>query len=204
MCAVAIGVGIGTGVAWAAVTDNLYPTANTVGTCHNESDGGDDYVSCQTDNAAVTYYMDSSGDYELEEVDKDAVRLTMSSDYAPTDLTVSYDSSPSFEGSAETDIVYQEGETNIPSNLDGITWCNDAVDDSGVKCDQQYVRIRGAGHYSRGMSCHETGHAIGLVHGTRAYPALNNTDDRLGCMQTPVSSGEALGANNRDNINSVF
>ncbi|WP_254705834.1 hypothetical protein [Streptomyces vilmorinianum] len=200
----AMAIGVGAGVAWAAVTDNIHPTANNTGTCHNDPDGGDGRVTCRTDNATVTYYMDSSGEYELETPDRDAVRSTMTNDYAPTDLTISYDSSPTFSGSAETDIIYQEGSTNLSDSSDGVTWCNDAVDGSSYGCDQQYVRIRGNGHYTRGLSCHETGHAIGLLHGAQASPALSNTNTALGCMVTPVSSGTGLGSNNRDNINSVF
>ncbi|MEV4946342.1 hypothetical protein [Streptomyces sp. NPDC053755] len=202
--AVALTVGIGAGVAWAATTDNIHPTANNTGTCHNDPDGGDGQISCRTDNAAVSYYMDSGGEYELESPDRTAVQSTMSNDYGPTDLTISYDSSPVFSGDAETDIVYQEGSTNLSDSSDGVTWCNDAVDGSSYGCDQQYIRIRGAGYYSRGLSCHETGHAIGLVHGQQASPRLTNTNTALGCMVTPVGDGVGLGANNRDNINSVF
>ncbi|MEE1942427.1 hypothetical protein V1L54_24000 [Streptomyces sp. TRM 70361] len=202
--AVVLTVGVGAGTAWAAVTDNIFPTSNAWGTCSNDPDGGDGDVTCLTDNSQLTYYMDSSGTYELESPDRTAVRSTMNNDYAPTDLSVSYDSSPAFSGNAETDVVYQEGSTNLPSSADGVTWCNDAVDNDALECDQQYVRIRGNGHYTRGLSCHETGHAVGLLHGNQAYPALSKTDSRLGCMVTPVGAGTGLGSNNRDNINSMY
>lgn len=186
------------------MTDNIFPTSYYSGSCRDDPDGGDGYVTCLTDNSTLTYYMDSGGTYELEAVDKSNVRATMNNDYEPTDLSVSYDSSPSFSGSAETDIIYQEGSTNIPSSSDGVTWCNDAVDGNGLRCDQQYVRIRGHGAYTRGMSCHETGHAVGLLHGSDASPRLSKTDSRLGCLVTPVGENTGLGSNNRDNINGVY
>lgn len=189
------------GIAWAAYTDNMYPTQYANSGCFSEEPNARQ-STCRTDNSTLTYYMDSGGDFELETPDKDDVRETMSSDYSPTDLSVSYDSTPSFSGSAETDIIYQEGSEAIPSGLDGMTWCNDAVNLD--ECDQQFVRIRGAGSYTRGMACHETGHAVGLVHGNVSSPIRSNTDSQLGCMQTPVDWNTSLGANNKENINNEY
>ncbi|BFO21167.1 hypothetical protein SHKM778_75550 [Streptomyces sp. KM77-8] len=76
------------------MTDNIFPTSYYSGSCRDDPDGGDGYVTCLTDNSTLTYYMDSGGTYELEAVDKSNVRATMNNDYEPTDLSVSYDSSP--------------------------------------------------------------------------------------------------------------
>ncbi|MDA1361700.1 hypothetical protein O1R50_18880 [Glycomyces luteolus] len=189
------------GIAWAAYTDNMYPTQYANGGCISEEPNARQ-ATCRTDNATLTYYMDSGGDFELETPDKDDVRATMSNDYNPTDLSVSYDSTPSFSGSAETDIIYQEGSADIPSSVDGMTWCNNASNLD--ECDQQFVRIRGAGYYSRGLACHETGHAVGLVHGSVSSPIKSNTDSRLGCMVTPVGTNTSLGDNNIENINNTY
>ncbi|WP_335991229.1 hypothetical protein [Glycomyces sp. MUSA5-2] len=194
-------VAITAGVAWAAYTDNMYPTQYANSGCRDDPDGGDGQISCRTDNSSLSYYMVSSGEYELEQVDRNVVTDVMVNDFAPTDLTVSYDSSPSFSGSAETDIIYQEGSTNISSS-DGVTWCNNAAGPD--ECDQQYIRIRGAGHYVNGLTCHETGYAVGLVHGNQASPQKSNSDEALGCMETPTSSGEGLQANNVENINNTY
>ncbi|WP_405794488.1 hypothetical protein [Streptomyces sp. NBC_01506] len=200
-----LALGIAAGVAWAATTDNMHPTNNNTLACYNDPVGGNGSISCRTDNAQVSYYMDSNGPTcELESGDKAAVNATMNSDYRPTDLTVGYDSSPEFSGGAETDIIYQECDASVPSTADAVTWCNDAVDGSLFECDQQYVRFRGPGYYTRGLACHETGHAIGLVHGNRASPLLLNTDSRLGCLTVPVGDNTGLGANNRENINGAF
>lgn len=204
---VALGVGVSALVwpaAWAApVTDNLYPTIIAPGTewCHNDPDGGDGRITCQTDNATVWWYMDSHGEYELETPDRDDVSAVNRREYdLGTNLDMRYDSSPVFSGAGETDIVYQEGSTNLDADVDGVTWCDDAVDGERYKCDQQYVRMRGNEVITQRLSCHETGHAIGFVHGQKAYPPLSNGDNRLGCMTTPVETSD-LGSNQVENIN---
>lgn len=197
---VLVAITVTSGEAWAAYCDNLYPTGNTQGGCHNES-GPNGSVTCRTDNGDVYFYMDSHDTFKLETVDRNKVFETWSKDYRPTVLTGTYDSTPTFSGGGETDIIYQEGSSGVPDSADGVTWCNDAVDRDSVRCDQQFIRIRGNGRYTRGLTCHETGHAIGLVHGSVASPRRSNSDYRLGCMRTPVGANQALGANNRDNIN---
>lgn len=191
---------VAVGIAWAAATDNMFPTGNTTGSCVT---GMNAYNTCQTDNAAVTYYMDSGGEYELEAVDKEVVRATMASQFAPTDLSISYDSSPVFSGSGETDIVYQEGSTGLSDSIDGMAWC-DAKGSGVYGCDQHYVRIRGNGYYDRSMVCHETGHAVGLQHGDLSSPTLARNDPRLGCMKTPSGGTTTLGASNVENINATY
>ncbi|MEU6783037.1 hypothetical protein ABZ912_27900 [Nonomuraea angiospora] len=191
---------VAVGVAWAAATDNMFPTGQTTMSCVTGLGGN---YPCQTDNRDVTFYMDSNGEYELEQVDKNTVNSVIDSEYRPTDLAFHYDSSPVFSGGAETDIIYQEGSNGVPSSADGVTWCNASGGDV-VDCDQQYIRIRGNGHYTDTLTCHETGHAVGLQHGDNASPRLSKTDSRLGCLQTPVPAGATLGANNRENINATY
>lgn len=82
-----------------------------------------------------------------------------------------------------------------------MTWCNDAV--GTFQCDQQYIRIRGNGYYTSSLTCHETGHAVGLLHGDLASPKLGKTNKVLGCMTTPVQS-EVLGKNQIENINGRY
>jgi hypothetical protein len=194
-------VAVTAGAAWAAITDNMYPTQYANLGCYSEG-GPDGNISCQTDNAQLTYYMDSAGTNELEAEDRRVVIDVMSDIYAPTDFTVTLDTSPEFSGSAETDIVYEESGIGVPSGSDGVTFCNNAASD--MRCDQQYIRILGGGNYVQGLTCHETGHAVGLVHGNQASPQLSNRDERLGCMETPVSTDEVLQDNNVDNINATY
>ncbi|MFI6288960.1 hypothetical protein ACIBCM_30160 [Streptomyces sp. NPDC051018] len=60
------------------------------------------------------------------------------------------------------------------------------------------------GYYGRGPICHETGHAVGLLHGNTACPRLSDTHPALGCMQMPPPWSASLGANNKENINRVY
>lgn len=189
------------GVAWAAATDNMFPTSHTGGTCWTGMNTG---YPCQTDDKEVYFYMDSNGEYELEGVDRTTVNNAIDGEYRPTDLAFHYDSSPVFEGSGETDIIYQEGSTGLSDSAAGTTWCN-AKGGDGKDCDQQYIRIRGNGYYTYARVCHETGHAVGLQHGDNASPQLNkHTDTRLGCLLTPSDGHPDLGANNRENINATY
>ncbi|WP_236579858.1 hypothetical protein [Streptomyces sp. HM190] len=185
-------------VTWAAATDNLVPTNNYTVGCLTGMSGG---TVCRTDNADVTYYMDSGGSDKLEDIDKANVRVAIQEFHDKTDLKVSYDSSPSWSGDSETDIYY--AEATVPGSDEGLTWCNDNSPGS-FKCDQQYVRIEGGGHYSPGLSCHETGHAVGLLHGADASPRLPNQDSRLGCMKKTPGFADGLGTNNRDNIDANY
>jgi hypothetical protein len=196
-------VAVTAGVAWAAYTDNMYPTTYATLPCIDE---GADPVNgaghCQTDNADLSYYTDSSGTNMLEAVDKAVVVRVLTNVYGPTDLTVSYDSTPVFAGSGETDIVFEESARGMSATADGTTFCNDAV--NSLRCDQHYIRIRGGGHYEDGLVCHETGHAVGLVHGDQSAPKKSNTDEKLGCMEKPTDADEVLQANNVENINATY
>lgn len=198
-------------VAWAApVTDNIVPVGGFgAPPCETDPDGGDGILSCLTDNSDVYYYMDSSGEYELESEDRFRVQSTLSDEFSPTDLAIHYDSTPVFSGSGETDIVYQEGSTNLDADVNGVTWCNDSAanESSGQyalwECDQQYIRIRGNGHYTFEITCHETGHAVGLVHGNDASPSVSNGNNALACMTQPVEN-LILGVSNTESINNVY
>lgn len=196
-------VAVTAGAAWAAYTDNMYPTQYEQNACFDEGGNpADSSVTCQTDNAALNYYTDSAGSNALEANDRAAVNSVLTNVYGPTDFTVSYDSTPAFSGSAETDIVYEESAAGVSASADGVTFCNDAA--TILKCDQQYVRIRPSGHFTKGLVCHETGHAVGLLHGDSASPRKRNNDENLGCMETPTSPDEGLQANNIELINNTY
>jgi hypothetical protein len=190
------------GIALAAVTDNLTPTGNypwhcTTGTADNPG------RVCQTDNVNVYYYFDCCGTNALEAEDRDVINDMLYHEYKPTDLAFGYDSTPAFSGTGQTDIVYEEA--TVTGSAEGITWCNAEVAGGAYyDCDQQFVRMEGGGTISYGLSCHETGHAVGLLHGYESYPRLSNTDSRLGCMMTPVDAFETLGSNNIDQINANY
>ncbi len=194
-------IALGWGVAAYAVNaNNMVGNPNYDNACVNGGPNGGGTV-CRTDNAGWTFYMDSSGEFELEVEDRQAVNYAMNSQYDPTDLNVSYDNSPTFSGSAETDLIWQEGA--IGTGSDGVTWCDDDSPAAKYECDQHYVRIRGAGVYSTRLTCHEAGHGAGLLHGASASPQTSQTDPDLGCMTTPVGTN-SLGSNQVNRINAVY
>jgi hypothetical protein len=189
--------------AWAVVVDNLVPNPNYLYQCH---DGGGTIDSstntvCQTDNSTVTYAYDVDDPYKLEAVDRQVVTQMIGDEYQQTHLRFVHDTSPTFSGSAETDIFYQEG--TVPGSDEGIAYCNDDSPSPIYECDQHYVRIE-PGNYDLGLSCHETGHTVGLLHGAQSYPTTGNNDSVLGCMQKAPGDNARLGANQRENINDEY
>ncbi|HET7386287.1 MAG TPA: hypothetical protein VFJ19_06420 [Nocardioidaceae bacterium] len=187
---------LSSGVAWAFVTDNLVPIHGGPLEYCKQGSPGDQPIACQTDNAQIYYFMQSS----LEQRDKDVVTHVLNTQYAPTVLDTHYDGTPKYDGSGETDIIYQEAP--VPGSDDGFTWCNDPTHDFG--CDQQYVRIAGGGEYTNGLTCHETGHAVGLVHGQLANPPVSNQLTALRCMRKTVAPDDILGQNNFENIQGTY
>lgn len=112
-----------------------------------------------------------------------SIATTLNFQYTPTDLTVSYVASPSYSGSSETDIIYQQG--TIPGDFVGIAWCDDSI--GGDLCDQHYVRFADP-NPTVALSCHETGHAVGLTHPDNADPDQPSDDTLFGCLVSPATS----------------
>jgi hypothetical protein len=179
------------GAAVATHVDSMMPTVNYHPSCIDGSPGD---PFCQTDNADLTIFRQSS----LTSTGKSNIAAMLNREYAPTDLAVIYASTPSYSGGAETDIIYQQG--TVPGTDTGLTWCNDAV--SSTKCDQHYNRFDSASP-GQGIACHETGHAVGLTHGQQAYPQLSNEDSSLACMKKSASTSD-LGTHNTNMINATY
>lgn len=176
--------------AFASPYDNMYTTANYFPTC-------DSSTFCMTDNATLTWFTESS----LSTQTRLNVDYILENSFEPTDLSVSIEDPPVYSGSAETDIIYRK--TSLPPGVLGQTWCENAV--TSVKCDQHYIDLADyVASYK--VICHESGHAVGLTHGLQASPSISNGDDRLGCMQTPISeiTDWVLGTNNIDQINATY
>ncbi len=181
-----------TTAAFAIHVDNMFKTANYNPDCRDGTIGD---PFCQTDNDFLTVFRQSS----LTATGRSNIASALNNEYVPTDLSVSYVSTPSYSGSAETDIIYQQRD-NLPGTADGFAWCNDAV--TSTKCDQHYNAFESASPSVR-LACHETGHAVGLTHGQQASPQLGNGDNSLGCMTTPVETSD-LGAHNTNMINATY
>jgi hypothetical protein len=189
--------------------DGMVPTANYDVICLSASGPTDpDVAVCQTDNASLYWYADSNDPGELESDDFNTLRTVLLNEYVPTDLALTYDSTPVFSGDAETDVIYQEAESALPlpSGVYGVTWCNGAAP-AYYECDQTYVRIvspDGYRRYSGSIACHETGHAVGLVHGNDASPRLDPGDARLGCMVNEDEFPSDLGTDSTHLINLTY
>lgn len=181
--------------------DNMVPTNTYDEYCIAQTMSTADRV-CQTDNAGLSVYMESSVSTNM----RSRIRDALDNSYNGTDLTVSYPSVPDYSGAGETDIIYQQG-TLPGSGLAGITWCNDDVDSALYDCDQAYIRFTTDTYYEHRMTtCHETGHAVGLLHGAQAYPVVaNDNTSVLGCLRTPYDqSAYLLGNNNATEINATY
>ena len=165
-----------------------------------------DAQACQTDNRELYWYVEKGmfSTYSLEPDDIDVVKSVVINRFAAhTVLTQTKHGNQEvvFSGAGETDIIYQEGP--VPSNYIGYTWCDDATNGTFYACDQHYIRIA-PGEYDIGLTCHETGHAVGLMHGGAASPNVGAQSNLLGCLKNPPPNNEGLGANNRDNIDATY
>jgi hypothetical protein len=179
-----------------APLDNLYPTINQ-GACQ--------YISvCQTDNSSVTWFAYSTGTTALSAAARSNISAILSNQFHPTDLNVSVQSPPVLSGSGETDIVYER--VALPIGRLGQARCNDP-NEGTYTCDQMYVQFTSDGWGANPfVACHETGHAVGLLHGANADPPTTNTDPYLGCMREPYNSAYSatLGAHNVSQIDAEW
>ncbi len=171
--------------------DSIYPTSS-LGAC---IDGGIGDAFCLSDNSTLTVFREAS----IGATGRTNIASALNNQFNPTDLTVSYDTSASYSGSAETDIIYQHG-TGVPAGLSGIAWCDDAI--SAIRCDQHYIRFTSA-NPGTALSAHETGHAVGLAHPNNADPPQAPNDALFQTMVTPVFTSN-LGAHNIQQINSIY
>ena len=165
---------------------------------------------CLTDNASTGWRAEGSIDTTGSANDTSAetqINDVMSGTYNTTDLNTYFDTSFTDSGSGETDVVYRadarpfEGTGNV-----GRYFCDDPV---GDRCDQGYVVLKQdtyEAQYMCALVCHETGHAVGLLHPDDATAAKSKTDTRFGCMMNaPVREYRFLGADpNTKNINHVY
>lgn len=174
--------------------DSMFKTANTSWNC---TDGGltPGNGFCQTDNSTLTWHAE----FSLGTTGRSNIANRMNTEFAATDLSVSFHGTPVYTGGAETDIIFQQGTAGV--SQDGVAWCNDSV--GSLLCDQHYVRFRSADP-SRSLACHEAGHAVGLTHGAQADPVQSQTVASFGCMKTPTGGTEVLTATLTSQINATY
>jgi hypothetical protein len=206
--------------------DSMYPNAAwSMWACADWGHGNlANTAFCQTDNSSVTYYAQTSvitgtGDTNIQNF--------MNGTVAPTDLSVTYQYPPVYSGAGETDIIFSQ-RGDLGTNVLGQTVCDDAFD--SLHCDQHYVFFA-TGTPAANLICHETGHALGLTHGSNSTsldytppdcdtcfyeggPAhgdgcvnclnLSDTNSALGCMVTPLGASTTFGSQNTSNINYTY
>lgn len=148
--------------------------------------------------------MDSSGEFELEAEDRTAASAGIKAWSSSTVINDSYDSTPTFSGAAETDVVFQEGYTTGFPCCDGVTWCVDIIDGTSWECDSFYVRIRGAGVHNKWLVAHESGHTLGLTHGRNAKPVKAESDTLVGIMGDRDPLPTALGSEPKAQVDNFY
>lgn len=182
---IATGAALGVaGVAAAAPDEpkSIWPNPNTDGTCDRNAG------LCRTDNTTITYYAYTS----LTSDARTRIDNMMTSVANNGVFSVTKESAPDLDGSTETDFIFRQDSSKMPStNTIGITLCDDPV--TTYTCDQTYMYFRSSGP-DRPLICHESGHAVGLTHGNDSYPEVAAGTDLLACMQQP--SSEYAGYNN--------
>jgi hypothetical protein len=175
--------------------DNMRPTLNYNTSCYG---GGmpNSAPICQSDNSGLSYGWEST----ISSTGRSTIASVMTNQYDPTHFTTRLENPPVYGGGAETDILFQQSTSGLLDSEYGTTWCNDAVDD--FKCDQHYVRLR---YSSPGtwIACHESGHAVGLTHGTTASPTISDNDPSLACMMRTTPS-TVLGTHNKYMIDGTY
>ncbi|MEW9552479.1 hypothetical protein [Nonomuraea sp. NPDC050783] len=184
----------------AADFDNMYPTEHTSWVCRDQK-FSINAKFCQTDNSTLTVWRQDS--ISIKQGRQNIAAVLKTEFHEGTDLTVKFVRKPVYAGSKETDVIYQKAKDpkkELPG-LQALTWCNDAVNDT--RCDQHYVRFHTAWP-SKTLVCHETGHAVGLTHGSNASPRVKIDDYRLACMRYPFTAGAYLGAHNVKMINKTY
>ncbi len=146
---------------------------------------------------SLTYFSQSS----LNSTSQSTITSVLNNQFNPTDLNVSNENPPAYTGGSETDTIYQKN-ASLPLGVSGATWCDDPID--STKCDQHYVAFYND-FWAQNITCHESGHAVGLVHGPEASPQLSSTDPSLACMKTSDNyNSEGLGTHNVSQINGQY
>lgn len=178
--------------------DNLVPNARTNAGCSSATHTSPG-SPCLTDNAHVSYHFQSS----MTQAAQWSTLEAIVGSFDTTALNFSYHQYPTYSASPRTDIIYQMGSATRPEVI-AQTWCRAAA--GGYKCDQQGVRyFYGVGAVDRKVACHETGHAVGLMHGSMADPKVADMHSELKCMRTGISHNmEYLGEVNATQINAQY
>lgn len=196
------------GALWASnttgrvVTDNMFPTLDMNNPPCDGQFAWSSGENCQTQNSLVTANVVTyTGG--LSATTRDLIHAWNEYHYGPTDLTlIPRTTQGNWEGVNDyTDIIYEHNTDIYPYS--GFTWCVFEV--SSIACDTHYIAFY-TSTPSANVICHETGHAVGLLHGVESTSPFWNDDTRLGCLVAPVAAGSSLilGGQNAGIINATY
>ncbi|MFT4232877.1 MAG: hypothetical protein QM606_08910 [Leucobacter sp.] len=161
--------------------DLVVPTANYEPYCNAFTSPSPIASVCKADNREVYYFMKGSGEFAVDSVDRTRIANSIWR-YDPTDINIHYDSTPVWAGTGQTDVIFEVGSKGLDTGVVGFTWCNHLITTNNYQCDQTYVRIR-PGWVEARVATHETGHALGLLHGWSSSPRLADCAAALGPMR---------------------
>ncbi len=188
--------------------DSIFPSANYQG---GDSDCKEHSVSgvCLADSRWHTVYAVALGSKMQA-----ATVFTLDLSYDTTDINVIYHSTSqvTYSGSWETDVIYSNSNS-LPSNVWGRNRCDDDSPGGG-KCDQFYVlyhadkfdaEIPNDTTLQRAIACQETGHTVGMLHGSNSDPSQADTSAAFRCMRTnPLAAVASMGPHNINQVNGQY
>lgn len=164
-----------------AAFDNMYPTQNLSRSCQF------DVAPCRTETRLYDFYLHSSLPSTFKGGARSAMDNMDNTDMITYELTYAQMDPDEVDGYI---IVTQLGNT-----LAGRASCARADPNRPSVCRSYRLYIDDVAStsdwaYAKALTCHESGHSIGLTHGDSAYPAVSRTHPDLACMRTPATREE--------------